>query len=81
MKRPSANASELMPEDFTIWVPILLQKLHRYAPRVACFHGLTAYRPFCNIALKSPGATARFRPAAGAHRGYAPFCGAEPQPR
>jgi len=55
VKRPSANASELTPEDFTFWVPILLQKLHRHAPRVACFHGLTAYRPFCNIALKSPG--------------------------
>ncbi|HEY2362656.1 MAG TPA: mismatch-specific DNA-glycosylase [Candidatus Angelobacter sp.] len=55
VKRPSANASELTPKDFTIWVPILLQKLDRYTPRVACFHGLTAYRPFRNLALKSPG--------------------------
>src|ERR1041385_6527360 len=55
VKRPSANASELTPKDFIIWVPILLEKLRRYAPRVACFHGLTAYRPFCNLALKSPG--------------------------
>jgi double-stranded uracil-DNA glycosylase len=55
VKRPSANASELTPEDFTIWVPILLQKLHRYAPRFACFHGLTAYRPFRNLALKCSG--------------------------
>jgi TDG/mug DNA glycosylase family protein len=55
VKRPSANASELTPKDFIIWVPILLQKLHRYAPRVACFHGLTAYRPFHNLALNSPG--------------------------
>jgi TDG/mug DNA glycosylase family protein len=58
VKRPSANASELTLQDFTIWVPILLQKLHHYAPRVACFHGLTAYRPFRAIALKSPGAPA-----------------------
>jgi TDG/mug DNA glycosylase family protein len=56
VKRPSANASELTLQDFTIWVPILLQKLHHYAPQVACFHGLTAYRPFHNFALKSPGA-------------------------
>ena len=55
VKRPSANAAGLTPKDFAIWVPILLQKLDRYAPRVACFHGLTAYRPFHNIALKSPG--------------------------
>lgn len=55
VKRPSSNASELAPKDFVTWVPILLQKLHRYAPRIACFHGLTAYRPFHNLALKSPG--------------------------
>ena len=58
VKRPSANASELTPNDFIIWVPILLQKLHHYAPRVACFHGLTAYRPFHNLALKSAGTPA-----------------------
>jgi TDG/mug DNA glycosylase family protein len=58
VKRPSANASELTLQDFTIWVPILLQKLHHYAPRVACFHGLTAYRPFRNLALQSPGTPA-----------------------
>ena len=55
VKRPSANASELTPEDFTVWAPILVQKLHRNAPRIACFHGLTAYRPFHNLVLKSPG--------------------------
>jgi TDG/mug DNA glycosylase family protein len=53
VKRPSANASELTPEDFTIWIPILLEKLRRYAPKIACFHGLTAYRPFRSLALKS----------------------------
>jgi double-stranded uracil-DNA glycosylase len=55
VKRPSANASELAPQDFSLWAPILLQKLQRYAPRVACFHGLTAYRPFRNLALQSLG--------------------------
>jgi TDG/mug DNA glycosylase family protein len=53
VKRPSSNASELTPRDFIIWTPILLEKLRRYAPRIACFHGLTAYRPFHNLALKS----------------------------
>jgi TDG/mug DNA glycosylase family protein len=46
VKRPSSNASELTEEDFAKWIPVLLKKLHHYAPRVACFHGLTAFRPF-----------------------------------
>ena len=53
IKRPSANAGELEPAEFTKWAPILLEKIHRYAPRVACFHGLTGFRPFLRIALHS----------------------------
>jgi len=53
VKRPSANASELTPQDFATWVPVLLTKLRRYKPRVACFHGLTAYRPFHAFTFKS----------------------------
>jgi len=46
VKRPSANASELSPAEFKEWAPRLMEKLERYKPRVACFHGLTAFRPF-----------------------------------
>jgi TDG/mug DNA glycosylase family protein len=53
IKRPSANAADLNASDFEKWVPRLLEKLQRYAPRVACFHGLTAYRPFLKLALRS----------------------------
>jgi TDG/mug DNA glycosylase family protein len=53
VKRPSANAADLCAEDFETWAPVLLAKLRRYRPRVACFHGLTAYRPFAAIALRS----------------------------
>jgi len=53
VKRPSANAADLSPKDFQKWAPVLLEKLRRYRPRVACFHGLTAYRPFAAIALHS----------------------------
>jgi TDG/mug DNA glycosylase family protein len=53
VKRPSANASELTPQDFATWIPVLLTKLRRYKPRVACFHGLTAYRPFHAFVFKS----------------------------
>ncbi len=43
-KRPSARANELTPAELTAGVEILLEKLQRYAPRVACFHGVMGYR-------------------------------------
>lgn len=52
VKRPTANAADLDARDFARWAPLLLDKLQRYQPRVACFHGLTAYRPFLKFALK-----------------------------
>jgi double-stranded uracil-DNA glycosylase len=52
VKRPSSNAAGLTASDFEEWVPRLLEKMHQYAPRVACFHGLTAYRPFLSFVLK-----------------------------
>jgi TDG/mug DNA glycosylase family protein len=51
VKRASRTAAELDANDFAKWAPRLLQKLRRLAPRVACFHGLTAYRPFLALAL------------------------------
>ena len=53
IKRPTANVSELGPGEFEEGVPRLLAKLRRYAPRVACFHGLTGYRPFLRVAFGS----------------------------
>jgi TDG/mug DNA glycosylase family protein len=53
IKRPSANASELKPAEFKQWVPHLVEKLERLKPRVACFHGLTGFRPFLRFALGS----------------------------
>ena len=51
VKRPTANAAGLSPRDYATWVPVLARRLRRYRPRVACFHGLTAYRPFAAITL------------------------------
>jgi double-stranded uracil-DNA glycosylase len=51
IKRPTANASELKPAEFEQWVPHLVEKLQHFAPRVACFHGLTGFRPFLRFAL------------------------------
>ena len=45
-KQPTARASELSPKDFAAGATVLAAKLERYRPRIACFHGLMAYRPF-----------------------------------
>lgn len=55
VKRPSANTADLSARDFEKWAPRLLEKLRHYRPRVACFHGLTGYRPFLNVALRYEG--------------------------
>jgi double-stranded uracil-DNA glycosylase len=52
VKRPSANASQLTIADFEHWIPVFLNKLHRYKPCVACFHGITGFRPFLRMGLK-----------------------------
>lgn len=51
VKRPSGNASQLKPAEYQEWAPYLLQRLARFEPRVACFHGVTGYRPFARFAL------------------------------
>ncbi len=45
-KRPSARAAEIPQDEFAAGVAQLKAKIVRAAPRIACFHGLTAYRPF-----------------------------------
>lgn len=54
VKRPGPNAAELKPADYAQWAPRLLERLTRFEPRVACFHGVTAYRAFTSYALDSP---------------------------
>ena len=54
VKKPSANMSGLTPEDFAYWAPQLLNKLLEFKPRVACFHGVTAYRWFLQAGLRRP---------------------------
>jgi TDG/mug DNA glycosylase family protein len=51
VKRPSANAGELNVSEFIEWAPRLMEKLRLFRPQVACFHGLTAFRPFLRYAL------------------------------
>jgi TDG/mug DNA glycosylase family protein len=61
VKRPTGNAAELAPEEFEAAVPSLLAKLEAHRPRLACFHGVTGYRPFHRIVFP----TAPERPALG----------------
>lgn len=51
VKRPSHNVSELQRADFEGGVPLLLEKLRRFAPGVAVFHGMMGYRPFVRYGL------------------------------
>lgn len=44
VKRPTAKARDLEPREFVAGVEQLLAKLERYAPRIACFQGITGYR-------------------------------------
>jgi double-stranded uracil-DNA glycosylase len=46
VKRPTANAAGLARSEFIAGAAELVTKLERYQPRLACFHGMTAYRPF-----------------------------------
>jgi double-stranded uracil-DNA glycosylase len=44
-KRPSARAAELSRAELEAGAKDLEHKLRRFAPGLACFHGLTAFRP------------------------------------
>ncbi|MBI4337785.1 MAG: mismatch-specific DNA-glycosylase [Chloroflexi bacterium] len=46
VKRPASSAGQLGPEDFRRWAPLLRERLLRFRPRIAWFHGLTAYRSY-----------------------------------
>ena len=46
VKRPTGQASGLTAADYRRDAPSLREKLLRHAPRIACFHGLTAYRAY-----------------------------------
>jgi TDG/mug DNA glycosylase family protein len=49
VKRPTANANALGRAEFTAGAMLLVTKLERSQPRIACFHGVTGYRPFAAV--------------------------------
>ena len=46
VKRPTAGSAELLGSDFVFWAPVLVQKIARFRPRVAWFHGKVAFQKF-----------------------------------
>jgi TDG/mug DNA glycosylase family protein len=44
VKRPTARAGDLQPQELASGVASLVTKLQRHRPRIACFHGMTGYR-------------------------------------
>ncbi len=46
VKRPTSQASGLTAADYRRDAPALREKLLHHAPRISCFHGLTAYRAY-----------------------------------
>ena len=43
VKRATANVRGLAPGELAAAVPLLVAKMERYQPRIACFHGVTGY--------------------------------------
>jgi len=50
VKRPTPQSSGLRAADFRQWAPLLRGKLLEHAPRLACFHGLMAYKAYLRYA-------------------------------
>ncbi len=44
VKRPTPRATDLAPAEFAAGLASLLEKLEQRQPKIACFHGVTAYR-------------------------------------
>lgn len=48
VKRPTAGGHDLRAADYREWSPLLLQKLEKYQPKIAWFHGKQAYANYLN---------------------------------
>lgn len=46
VKRPTRQGSGLKTSDYRHWAPVLKEKLIKYRPRIASFHGMMGYRAY-----------------------------------
>lgn len=51
VRRPTAQAGHLKPEEFRAAAPDLRERLQRVRPRLVCFHGMMSFRPFLRYGL------------------------------
>jgi TDG/mug DNA glycosylase family protein len=58
VKRATPRSTDLAAGELAASAPALFRKLERWRPRVACFHGVTGYRPFREAVLRLPGKSA-----------------------
>jgi TDG/mug DNA glycosylase family protein len=49
VKRATTKASEVRPRELRAGADALRSKLERDRPRLACFHGMTGFRPFAAV--------------------------------
>ena len=56
VKRPTTRAADVAPAELVAGVALLVAKLDRYQPRIACFHGVTGYRPVHRLLTGDRGA-------------------------
>jgi TDG/mug DNA glycosylase family protein len=49
VKRPTARAADIDAAELGAGVAVLLRKLERFRPRVACFHGITGYKHVARV--------------------------------
>jgi TDG/mug DNA glycosylase family protein len=61
VKRATPKASDLAPSEFVDGVHDLLVKFGTYRPRIACFHGVTGFRPVHRL-LTGTGSAPRLGP-------------------
>jgi len=55
VERPTVRAAEVTSAEFAAGIAALKAKLEQHRPRIACFHGITGYRPVhCAIAPGAP---------------------------
>jgi TDG/mug DNA glycosylase family protein len=50
VKRPTAGGHDLRAADYREWSPMLLQKLEKFQPKIAWFHGKQAYAGYLRYA-------------------------------
>lgn len=80
IKRDTPGIAGLKPEDYRESAPVLKERLTRWGPEVACFHGMTGFRPFVRFGLGQSDEGLELGPQTLRLGGIALYCLANPSP-